>query len=351
MLRRYLTGLFLTRFLGSLLGLSAILQLLDLLDKTGEILTRGGIADIGRFIGLRLPTLLGEMIPLAALLGALLTFMRLAAALEMTAMRAAGLSLWQVLRALLPACLLVSVLQFTLQTEVSPRSERAFADWWARTEPPAAADMVPPPRLWLRARGDVAAIDHVSLDGRRLDGLLIVQRTADGDLDARLDARNASYRDGRWTLHDVRIDRPTRVDAELRPSLDWPHGPPPANMVELAQPVDTQTLGRLIATLRGRWVGAHGPAYYWTQVEELLASLFDPLLMVLLTVPVLLAPPRAGNGAGRIAKGLTLGLGYLVLSGLLGAMGNAGTLPPVMAAWTAMLLFGVYCNIKLLQIE
>ena len=73
--------------------------------------------------------------------------------------------------------------------------------------------------------------------------------------------------------------------------------------------------------------------------------------MMLLTLPVLLAPPRSGAGNIQIAKGLALGLGYLVVSGLLGALGNAGTLPPFVAGWTATLGFGAYCGIRLLQIE
>jgi len=348
MLRSYLSKLFLSRLLASLFGLAAILQLLDLLDRTGAILTRGGVAAIGLYIALRLPTLLAEMMPLAALLGALLTFMRLAGGLETTAMRAAGLGLWRVLWTLMPACLLVSALQFVLQTEVAPRTERGFADWWAATEP---ADTPAPDRVWLRSHGDVAAIDLVSRNGTRLDGLMIVQRMASGALSARLDAHSANYRDGRWTLHDVRIDRPDRDGTEARADLEWPHGPPPANMVELARPADSQTLGRLSATLRGHWIGAHGAAYYRTQLQSLIVGLLDPFLMVLLAMPLLLALPRSGVSSLEMMKVLTLGLGMMAAAGLLQALGNAGTLPPVIAAWTATLVFGATGAVRLQQAE
>lgn len=348
MLRSYLSKLFLSRLLASLFGLAAILQLLDLLDRTGAILTRGGVAAIGLYVALRLPTLLGEMMPLAALLGALLTFMRLSGGLETTAIRAAGLSLWHIVWALVPACLLVSGLQFVLQTQVAPRTERGFADWWAATEP---ADTPPPDRVWLRSHGDVAAIDRVSPDGRRLDGLMIVQRSASDTLSARLDAPSAEYRDGRWILHDVRVDRPGREDTGTRGDLEWPHGPPPANMVELSRPADSQTLGRLVATLGGRWIGAHGAAYYRTQLQSLIVALLDPFLMVLLAMPLLLALPRSGVSGLETMKVLTLGLGAMAAAGLLQALGNAGTLPPVIAAWTATLVFGVAGAVRLQQAE
>lgn len=348
MLRAYLSKLFLSRLLASLFGLAAILQLLDLLDRTGAILTRGGVAAIGLYVTLRLPTLLAEMMPLAALLGALLTFMRLASGLETTAIRAAGLSLWHVAWALVPACLLVSGLQFVLQTEVAPRTERGFADWWAATAP---ADTPALERVWLRSHGDVAAIDRVSPNGRRLDGLMIVQRSTSGGLSARLDAHSADYRDGRWTLHDVRIDRPDREGTETRADLQWPHGPPPANMVELARPADSQTLGRLFATIGGRWIGAHGATYYRTQLQSLIVALLDPFLMVLLAMPLLLALPRSGVSGLEMMKVLALGLGAMAAAGLLQALGNAGTLPPVVAAWTATLVFGAAGVVRLQQAE
>lgn len=350
MLRGYLSGLFMVRLLGSLLGLAAILQLLNLLDRASVVIERGGLAGIGHYIALRLPSLIAEMIPLAALIGATLTFLRLSGSLEMVAMRASGLSVLQILRVLLPVCLLVSATQFVLQTEVTPRTERAFAEWWFRTTPTPGGDPAPA-RLWLRSYGDLAAIDRVSLDGTHLEGLMIVQRSATGSLSARLDARSARHQDGHWTLHDVRVARPNSNRVETRLTLDWPHGPAPANMIELARPVGATTLGRLVATLNGHWVGARNLAFYWTQLNRVLASLFDPVLMMLLAAPILLASSRSGHGGLSAMLGLAFGLGYLVLAGLLGALGNAGILSPPIAGWAATVLFATLGFVRLLQSE
>jgi lipopolysaccharide export system permease protein len=350
MIRRYLTTLLLTRLLGALFGLAALLQLLDLLDKAGTILKHGDLADIGHYIGLRLPTILAEMLPLATLIGALLAFRRLAGTQEATTLRGVGLSMAQILRLLLPFGLVITVAQFALQTEIAPRAERAFSDWWAVKDPPGAGDPAPP-RLWLAARGDIAAIDRVSLDGRRLSGIMIVQRSAQGDLLDRLDAGSARYEHRHWTLYGVRVARQSHTEAQVLPAVGWPHGPVPANMIDLARPVDSLTLDRLIATLRGRWVGLQSMASYRTQLHGMLASLFDPLLMLLLAAPALLAPPRASGGGIYTATSLILGLSYLTSGGLLSALGEAGTLPPWLAGWCALLLFIAYGGLRLIQAE
>ncbi len=349
MLRRYLTRLVLARLLGCLFGLAAILQLLDLLDRAGDLLSHGGMAGIGHFISLRFPALITEMLPLATLLGAVLAFRQLAGSMEMTALRAAGVSLGQILARLLPLCLVLSAVQFLLRAEVAPRADRDLAAWLAVTIP--AEPATPPPRLWLRAQGDIAAIDTVAPDGRRLDRLMIVQRLPDGDLAARLDAQTARYADGHWTLYDVRLAQPGAGMATKLGQLPWPHGPVPDNMIALTEPPADMPLGRLIATLRGRWVGAFGPAYYQTALCGLLAGLLDPLLMLLLAAPVLVAPPRAERAAWTAPVSLALGLGYLVSAGLLAALGDAQILPPWIAGGAATLLYGVIGMIRLQAFE
>jgi lipopolysaccharide export system permease protein len=237
----------------------------------------------------------------------------------------------QILRLLLPLCFATTIVQFALQTEIAPRTERAFSNWWAVKDPPSSTDPAPP-RLWLSFHGDIAAIDRVSLDGRRLDGIMIVQRSDQGDLLTRLDAKSGRYENGHWTLYTVRVARQNHAQATTLSTVEWPHGPVPANMIDLARPVDSTTLGRLIATIHHRWVGSQSMAFYRTQLNGMIASLFDPLLMVLLAAPALLAPPRASGASIYTATSLVLGLGYLTCAGLLGALGEAGTLP----AWAAV---------------
>lgn len=350
MIRRYLSRLVLGRLLSALIGLAAMLQLLELFEKAGTIFAHGGFLDILHFIGLRLPAILTESLPLAVLIGALLAFRGLAAGLEVTTLRAAGLSLGQMVIALLPLCLLLTLIQFGLQNEVAPRADRAFEDWWARTIP-AAPDAPAPPRLWLRAAGDVAAVDRVSMDGRHLEGVTLIQRSASGAVTAEVKAPSAEASAQGWVLSEPRIAEAGKGEVRQAASFVWPAGPTPANMVALARPADSETLEQVIGTLKGRWVGNQGPAYYRTALYEAFSVLFTPIIMLLLAAPVLLAPPRSeGNGLAT-ATGLVLGLGYLVCNGLLNAFGESGAVPPWLAGWLVPVFFLAYALLRLMQAD
>ena len=355
-LRRYLTRLFAGRALGALFALAALLQILDLLDRASDVLANGGgVADVARHAALRLPTLLGQAVPLAVLVGAVLVFLRLAATSEMAALRAAGVGAWRVLGALLPACALAAAAQLALLHAVAPRTERALADWWDGRDAASASEPIAVPRrLWLRNGGDVVAVDAVSLDGARLEGVLVVRRDAEGQAVARIEARRAEHdaAAGGWTLREASIVRPSQARAEAVDALAWPDGPAPAAMRDLARPTEAQTPGRLLAGLRGEGAVARGAAFYETRVQSTAATLATPFVMALLAIPAAFGLPRGGGAAvaRRAAVGLALGLGYLVMAGLLGAMGEASVLPPALAAWTAPLVFAA-AGVVLLQRE
>ena len=337
---RYLTRIFLGRTLAVLLGLAALLQVLDLLDKASDVLGRGGVADIGRYALLRLPSTLGRLVPLAVLVGGILTFRRLAATLEMTALWGTGRGAWRVMAALAPACALAATVQIVLLAGVAPRTERALADWWDRREP-AERPVVLAQRLWLHNGPDIAAADAVSRSGRAMEGVLLVRRDPQGRALLRVDARRAAYGPAGWRLEEVRLVRPGEERVTEMEAFFWPDGPPPEAVRGLARPTEAQSLERLLAARRGEGAVARGPAFYATRLQALGAMAVAPFVMLLLAVPSAFGLPRQGGGVRRAAVGLVLGLGYLVVAGLVNAIGEAGGLAPVTAAWMTPLGFAV----------
>lgn len=52
-----------------------------------------------------------------------------------------------------------------------------------------------------------------------------------------------------------------------------------------------------------------------------------------------------------MALGLAAGLSYLLLDGILGVLGEAGTLPPLLAAWLSHATFACVGGAMLLYVE
>ncbi|HKK29129.1 MAG TPA: LptF/LptG family permease, partial [Alphaproteobacteria bacterium] len=104
--------------------------------------------------------------------------------------------------------------------------------------------------------------------------------------------------------------------------------------------------------LLGGEVPATEPASHYR--TELLHNLALPLtapLMVLLAMPATYGSSRHGGAARGFLLSFALGLGYLVSDKLFIAMGQAGLLPALLAAWGATVMFASIGIAVLLKFE
>ena len=99
----YLVKLFLTRTFAVLFMLVLVLMALDLLGESGKILAvpGNGEAELWRYVSLRVPLLIQRFLPFSALLGTLIVFTSLNQHSEVVSMKAAGLSVHQILAPLI----------------------------------------------------------------------------------------------------------------------------------------------------------------------------------------------------------------------------------------------------------
>jgi lipopolysaccharide export system permease protein len=190
-LPRYLRQLLALRVLAVLVALGGLLQILDLLEATTEIMARGqGLGGVAHYIVLRAPTLLLQALPLAALIGAVFAFGTLAKQHEVVAMRAAGLPFRRVVLVLLPTVLAIAAAQWLLAEVVVPKSQRALTAWWASLPPPKD-ESEDTELLWFKSEGVLIGVARAHPDGRLLEGVRIFRRDAQGQLTSRTRATQA----------------------------------------------------------------------------------------------------------------------------------------------------------------
>lgn len=323
----YLWRLYAIRFLGVLLGLAGLLQLVDLMDRSDEILERGlGMAGMAHYALLRLPLGVPAIVPIASLAAAIMTFAGLAGCSEIVAMRASGMALGRLAFLLLPAALAAAAVQFVVADRIAPPADAAFARWWTRSEPR---------EVWFRHGLDVVGIGAVAPGGMALERLIIHRRGPDFLLTETTKAVSARWAGGHWELSD---------------GATW-NGPVPANLAELTRFQPELPVSRLVDILAGRWVGAEAETAYRTRLWRAVFRPWGPVLMLLLAVPSAGGTRRSGSLAAGMAVGLTAGLSYLVLDGILAALGEAGTLPPVLAAMVPHAVFACVGGTLLLYAE
>lgn len=349
-LGRYLSMQFLVRVVATVLALAALVQTLDLLDVTTEILQRKlGFAGIGTYVALRLPSVLDQVILLGVLLGGLLTFLQLAARSEIVIMRAAGVTIWRLLRMLTPALLAIIALHFIITDQIAPRTEQALSAWWADTTPDDEKDGDP---VWFRLTPYMVSADRVLDSGTRMENLRLYRRE-NSTLTSRIVAREARFEAGRWIVSDgveVRVDQ---GKASQQPLDDWVWDAPlsPADLVRLSNPHARLSTSITRALLAGGHATNQPSSYYETHLQQIYAVPLGAFVMLMIGLPLAYATPRGGQSGRLLAIGLGLGLLFLLTQGVLAALGEAGRLPPLLATWAGLAAFGCIAATRIIRRE
>lgn len=160
LLDRYLLRQLTTPFLFALAALTGLLLLNQVAAQFPRLVGKGlPWSVIGEFFLLTIPFILVMTAPMSVLLATLYAFTHLAADNEVTAMRASGVSVLQMLRPVIVAGLVLSACNFILTDQVHPRTNaklKALIEDIGRKKPTLdlreqAINPIPPSAYFLRA--------------------------------------------------------------------------------------------------------------------------------------------------------------------------------------------------------
>jgi len=340
-----------SRILVAAVILMSILQMLDLLDVTPDILERGlGVAGVAYYAALRMPRLFEQVAPIAVLAGGLFAFSQLARESAVVAMRASGISGYRIVGMAIPAAAAVMLLDVLCSQVLAPRADPTLADWWRNTTP-VAERKVPAPRTF-RAGTDLVMAASASADGRDMTGVTVFRRDTKGILIEKVEAARAHYKGGSWALEQPKTTRFTGdlVQSSTAATTNWPTALRPQDVQGLFGDDGVPTAASARRALQNG--GSDRPeSFYATHLQAAFASPFVSLVMLLLSAPVALANFRSGQGAVLLSAGLAAGLLFLVANGMLTALGESGSLSPFLAVWAAPAIFGALAARTFLALE
>jgi lipopolysaccharide export system permease protein len=350
----YMVKLFLTRSLAVLIALVLILMTLDLLGESGKILAvpGNGDADLWRYVSLRIPMLISRFLPFSVLLGTLIAFVGLNQNSEVVAMKAAGLSAHQILAPLVVASIGIAGLLFAFNEGVVVNSTRRVTAWSDndyKPVPPASGILGD---VWVLSGDDLIRAGTVGGNPFVAQRVTIYDRGG-GILQRQIDAARATPNPatGDWLLQDVRIYDANMNVVRRAPRMTAMHGVTPTQLT-LAKvdptELDYWTLKKRIVELEaaGRPVDEAKAG-----LEHKISGPLSTLLMPLLAAIAAFGLARSGQVLLRAVIGMALGFAYFMVDNFSLAMGNAGTYPPLVAAWAPFLLFLLIGETVLMRTE
>ncbi len=316
--------------------------------------------DIIEYYVVMMPEFLVTILPMVLLLALLYTLTNHARHNEITAIRAAGVSLWRLCVPYLVVGLAASLVLFGLREWCVPRS----ADWAERilnrhVQKPESAGKHAAPRIF----GFTNVRDHRQWligEYRAKSAEMLnpeVNWTSSDGLNYQLNAARAAYTNDAWTFFDVSVKEIAQANAQLVSSRQ-------TNM--LAMPEFEETPGEIqsaikISTYQGL-PGAHradiplldiwsylrlhprlpraDSSWLFTKLHERLAAPWTCLVVVLIAIPFGAASGRRNLFVG-VAGSIFICFAYFIVQQVSLALGSGGHLPAWLAAWLPNLFFGL----------
>lgn len=348
---RYLAGAVLRAVALAWAALGGLMVMFSLLAELGDLGRRDyGFAALLAYVALSAPRRVVEVLPAAALIGSVLGLGALAHAGELTALRAAGVSLAHMARNVLLAAGPLLVVGLVGGEALAPVLE-------ARAEV-LRADAQGKPALrgtgggvWHREGGVVLRIGRLEgadriahVDAWAYDGR--------GGLAWRVRAASGAREAGRWVLHDAErtIVEEGAIRIEQVPALPVDFVPDPAALVVSRTHPEHLSLPQLHRQTRAlEQAGRPADSYRLAMAKKLIAPVTTAVLIVL-GLPLVVATSRSQALGQRLLGAIVIGMGFYLLDQLFAYGALAYGMPLALSAALPTLLAGAAAAILLARL-
>jgi len=352
-----------TNFAMILASFSAISIIFTFFELIGDIFrNRTPLFTVGDYLLNLIPFILYNVTPLCALVAVLVTFGALSRSSEITAMKATGVSLYRIVTPVLIVTMMISAGLFAFDELYLPTANRRQEALLSVIKDKPAQTFLRPDRKWISgqttASGEPSRIFYYQFfdaDKNVFANLSVFEFAPNTfALQRRIFAASARWdsRVNRWVFDDgwqrtftdetVASYQPFTVATfpEIREQ--------PGYFKKENIPSQEMSYGELSRYISDLKQSGFDTTRLSVQLNRKIAYPLITLVMAILAIPFSLSMGKKGSLAG-IATAIGLAIAYWVVAGLFEAMGNVNTLPPLLAAWSPDLLFGIAGTYLLLR--
>lgn len=333
-----LTGYIVKEILkGSLVAVLLLLTLFNLFTFSDELKDLGkgsyGLKEIFYYLALTSPTVFYELMPASALLGSLFILGAMGNNRELIAMRAAGLSILEIIKAVMLAGAILVLISIVVGEFVAPVAERA-----ARVIKVTAQNeqVVIDAKygLWLREGKKFINVRKIQDDGNLAD-ISIYELDEQHHLRYSTHADKAVFQgDQQWKLERIRQTDISlqQVSATSQNEQIWQSSIAPDLLkIVVVSPnnLSMYDLAMYIDFLKDNHQKSHEfELAFWGRVVNPLVV----LIMLLVSAPFVIGVKRGINVGGRMMIGVVIGMGFNIIDKIVGHLGLIYDLYPPLVA-------------------
>jgi len=347
-LNRYIATRVLISIAIAFLIITGIIMLVDFVEASRNFGSDANASMLGilYITFLNAPILVEQTVPFVVLFGVMGALFALNRRSELIVMRASGLSAWRFLKPAILVTAVLGVLWATLFNPLASISQQQYRKAVnALSANPATTDTIQK-SIWLREGNDdgYVVIHALSADIDKhllFDATFYIFHTIADDrtvFSTRYDAKRAYLsNDGYWQLSDIIENEDGKEPKKFKTisrvtNISWD------SLKERAQGRKNPPFWQIRSEIDKAKSAGFAPTTLIMQWHKLLALPLTLIAMAVIAAGASLNMAREGGTLRLLIVGAAIGFGVYFVDNLIGAFGETGTLPPVVAAWSVPLL-------------
>jgi lipopolysaccharide export system permease protein len=310
---------------------------------------------IFKYLLFKIPEVLFQWtLPYGILLGTLLALGALSRNSEITAMKAGGISLYRITFPLLIFAFVVCLFSFLGNEYLVPYSNRKtqhVLSVQVRKEEPSFFKNY---KIWYHSGDQVINIQLIDRKNRILKGLTLYQFNDQFRCVQRVDAKEVKWDAGKWRFFDGYVrDFDEKGYTRMTPfqEKEVPFKETWQSFQKVVRDTDEMSYTDLRNYIRKIRAAGYDATRYLADLYAKLSYPFLNVVMVLIGIPFALKTGRSGGVALSIGLSVMIGFSYGVIFYIFLSFGRSGILPPLLAAWTPTVIFGLTGVFTLMSIR
>lgn len=335
---RYTVWLFWGYFIGGLLVFLTLFVAVDAMSTLAEF---KGVASssVFRYYTYYLPEIFARLLPVACLLGLILTLSSMNKANELVALFASGMSLFRIVFPILFCVVVISGLGYWVSDRWLPEAMKSknYIYYYELRKEPHRFSTIKTDKIWYRSKNAIFNIQTLNAKGDIAQGLTMYFFDDAWDLIQMMTAAKVEITGAKWQLEDGAV---TVFSKESSFPLTTQFKQ--KNIVMAEDSKDLQSAGATAEMMtqrelqhfieKNKAAGLDTVAYE-VDYHSKISFAFAGLVMCLLGLPFSVGKARSGGTMLNVGICLGLVFAYYVFysSGL--TLGNQGALKPIVAAW------------------
>lgn len=339
-----------------LVALVALIAFFDLVSQARNIGNRYSISMALFLTMLKLPSRLYEVMPIAALLGAVYTMSRLASNSEFTIMRVAGLSPFRLAGMMTVPALILIAMTYCLGEWLTPAADMMRNDMDNILFNRKLSARGYSSGVWVKdnvkeqQNAGQATVRFVNVhnliagEHSRTGAWRVFEFDKDGSLIRVLHAPEASYISGRgWHLKDAKVETLPKITHDETPMVEKSSA---RKNVDLMLPSEMRPEILGVLTIKPERMGISDLWQYIAHLKEtkqtsdryqvaLWSKVFYPLaifVMLAVAMPFAYLNTRSGGVSIKIFAGLMIGISFYALNNIFSFLGVLNTWHPMVVA-------------------